>query len=345
MGRILILTAGRTGDFRQMMDVAEATGLPCEVRQLSFQKVANWKLALWPRRYLVAGAESLPANLKPSDTVLVAENSACALAASMRRSGLDFGLVCIGRPRGHFGSFDLIISSPHHRMHHLANAVELSYPPHLPVQGAAWRARNDAAGIKNILLLVGGTSRPEVLDAAACASLAILALQQAAVANTKVTVATSPRTGTEATEVLSRLLAGTEVIIDIWKRGERSNYARHLTEADHIFVTSDSVSMLTEAMLTGKACFVIRLPRKPELWQGMIDFLWKRRWFMPLFNLGLVEAKADRSTWISGLIEAGLVCDAGQGAQPSRSETPLPTVPDAARLLRNVASKRQKLAG
>jgi len=70
-------------------------------------------------------------------------------------------------------------------------------------------------------------------------------------------ITTSRRTGAEAEAILRTKLSGPNV--EIWSGAGENPYFGYLGLADHILVTADSVSMITEASASGKPVQVLPL--------------------------------------------------------------------------------------
>jgi mitochondrial fission protein ELM1 len=67
----------------------------------------------------------------------------------------------------------------------------------------------------------------------------------------------SRRTGAEAEKIIRAALAGTKA--SIWNGTGDNPYFAYLALADHIVVTEDSASMVSEAATTGKPISILRL--------------------------------------------------------------------------------------
>src|SRR5215212_9977924 len=85
-------------------------------------------------------------------------------------------------------------------------------------------------------------------------------------------------------------------------------------EFDRFIVTSDSVSMITEAILTKKPVAVYRLPVKLSKW---MSFVAKHRHsthmlLRPLIEAGVIEARPDRAALLEKLRAEGLINDIGE---------------------------------
>jgi uncharacterized protein len=334
MPKVLIVSAGRTGDLQQMERVAKALGWPMAICRLKFAKASNAAIALAPARYLTQGGV-VEILAEDADVVLCAEASAAALAARAKAQGGTFKLVCIGRPRGRFNVFDLIITSPQYRLKPAPNVVELPAPPHdvpdLGQDDLALAAAIEGEKRPLLAVFVGGSSAPDVFDAAAAQVLAQAANTQSS--SYSVHVVTSPRTGVEAVQALRAALRP-ELKLHVWPPQTGSPYRVLLHQADAFLVTSDSVSMVAEAMMTGKPVMLHKLPQKRSMWHQFVAWLSGVSIAKPFFHSGLLEPRPDRGKLFDLWGKTfGLVTGVARSARPE----PLPqTAKDAAVLIQNL---------
>ena len=298
--RIWILSRGRKGDLDQMTVLARATGWPYEVKRLVFRgpEIPFLSTLLLKR----AGS-----GLEPPwpDIVLCAEASPSMIARAIKRKSKGrTRAICIGRPAGSARGFDLVITTAQYRIPASPRVVELSMP-------LAARIGPAAGGMTDgpIALLVGGPAFPDRLDAAAAERLASEAMSYAGRKNRILSIQTSPRTPDRAVTALERVVTPPHGL-GIFGSGE-NRYKDVLAEASEIIVTSDSVSMLSDALASGKPVSVYPLPQSRNLkwWAG--EWLYRKaieapsplfapaRW---LFEAGVIEVAADRRRLIARLV-------------------------------------------
>lgn len=311
---VWILTHSRLGDRQQMEKLAAALGWPSTVKQLVFRPPNVPFLA---RLLLDRGAsDSLDAPWP--DVVLCGEARTSVIARDLKqRSGGRIKVVCLGRPAGDPAQFDLVLTTAQYRLPKAANVVELALP--LVVEAPALQP--DAGGDMPDLarpvttVLVGGTAVPERLDGAAATSLARDLLAHQHKTGGTLLVVTSPRTGAEAGEVLARAIPSPHRV-HLWRKGEDNPYRRFLALADEVVVTSDSVSMVADALAAGKRVSVYRLPRRATVKDAVVENLFARVygeapcpfWLKPakwLFDAGLIEVRADRPRLFERLVREG----------------------------------------
>ena len=308
---VWILTHSRLGDRQQMEKLAAALGWPSTVKQLVFRPP---NVPLLARLLLDRGAsDSLDAPWP--DLVLCGEARTSVIARDLKqRSGGRIKILCLGRPAGDPAQFDLVLTTAQYRLPKAANVVELALP--LVVEAPA----PSGDGVPDLArpvttVLVGGTAVPERLDDAAASSLArdLLAHQQKT--GGTLLVVTSPRTAAEAGAALARALPLPH-IVHLWRKGEDNPYRRFLALADEVVVTSDSVSMVADALAAEKKVSVYRLPRRPTVKDAVVEKLFARVygdapcpfWLKParwLFDTGLIEVRADRPRLFDRLVREG----------------------------------------
>lgn len=310
---VWILTHSRLGDRQQMEKLAAALGWPSTVKQLVFRPPNVPFLA---RLLLDRGAsDSLDAPWP--DLILCGEARTSVIARDLKRkSGGRTKIVCLGRPAGDPAQFDLVLTTAQYSLPKAANIVELALP--LVVDAPA---PSDAGeGLPELArpvttVLVGGSAVPERLDGAAATSLARDLLVHRQRSGGTLLVVTSPRTGAEAGAALARAIPSPHVV-HLWRKGEDNPYRRFLGAADEVVVTSDSVSMVADALAAGKKVSVYRLPRRATIKDAIVEKLFARVhdeapcpfWLRPvkwLFDTGLIELRADRPRLFDRLVREG----------------------------------------
>ena len=158
-----------------------------------------------------------------------------------------------------------------------------------------------------IVLLVGGTSAPDILDEAVAFEMARNALAEADKNNGALLVVTSSRTGHNVEGAIRDAL-GERAHYCFWSSASSTNpYLGYLQLADKFIVTSDSISMLTEAVSTGKPVRIFRLPHRTTLLQKIVASMhsfdvWP---FRALFQIGFLQLLPQRHRIVDRLEEAG----------------------------------------
>lgn len=286
-----MLASKRAGDATQVLGLAEALGWPFEMKQLHFRR-SNLFLAP-PFTLSDAGIDrrrSPPLAAPWPDLVLASGRENEPVARWIRReSGDRARIVQVGRPWGPIATYDLVVTTPQYRLPTRANVLHNTAPLHrvtgerLSIASRQWAARLAELPRPMIAILVGGHSGPYALTRRGGERLAEEASILAARQGGSLVVTTSARTPEPARKALERELDCPHFFYR-WQRGDADNpYFAFLALADEIIVTADSMSMVTEAVATGKRVHLFDLGEgwgsmrsraaKPENRPGLRDWL------------------------------------------------------------------------
>ncbi len=332
---VWVLLGVRHGDNQQLLAIAEALGVPYRAVPLRFNAAAGLPPVLlgasrlswrckdasplqppWPRVVLAAGRKSVP-----------------AARWIRQQSGGRTRLIHINRPWAPLSLFDLVVTTPQYAVPERANVLSHRMPFMPPAPGEALlpsALQPQAARMPQpwTLVMVGGDSRPFVLDDAAAIGLARLVNAQVRANGGSAWVLGSPRTPASAMDALARTL---DVPSQVVKWGEGENpYVALRQRADRIVVTTDSASMLTEALLTGRPVVPFALPRQPD-WRWRLATAWRdaaarrpgsmvARSFEKLQDLGFLSSLRDLGLLHRALEEAGAFDGSGRVLDIARQE-------------------------
>jgi mitochondrial fission protein ELM1 len=299
-----VLLGKHAGDNAQMTDIAKALGWPYALKQATTDDGSQALVAPpWPDLVISAGRRTAP------------------LARSIcERSGGSTRSVVVGRPRAPLSSFDLILTTPQYGLPLRANVVDMPAPfiAERPLDEAtleAWRQRFAQLPRPWVALLVGGNSLPYRLDAGVAAELGRQASSAVAAQRGSLLVATSPRTPADASQALLKAI-DTPVFSYSFGSGEENPYEALLALADAFIVTGESVSMLTEACMTGRPVAVFPLPVRRHM-KGRLHHAIERR-------LGIIDRAAGSRGTPRQQNKAGRVYDelvaAGRVKRERRTE-------------------------
>lgn len=333
---VWVLLGTRHGDNQQLLAIADALGMPYRTVALRFNAAAglppillgasrlSWRskgtTALyppWPRVVLAAGRKSVP-----------------AARWIRQQSGGRTRLVHVNRPWAPLSWFDLVVTTPQYAVPARSNVLSHLMPfmqPPAPVDVLLPSALEPKAARMPrpwTLAMVGGDSRPFVLDDAAAIELARVVNAQVRANGGSAWVLGSPRTPAAAMAVLARSLDVPSHVVR-WGEGENP-YAALRQRADHIVVTTDSASMLTEALLTGRPVVPFALPRQPD-WRWRLATAWRdaaarqpvsivARSFETLQDLGFLSSLRDLGLLHLALEEAGAFDGSGRVLDIARLE-------------------------
>lgn len=258
------ITDGRAGILNQARGLAEAVGLPVEVKTVhphlpwTLLPVTRWPAPFlglgpgsatfappWPRVAIGCGWRSIP----------------YVLAVKRLSAGRTF-TVQLQHPRVDPALFDLVVPPQHD------NLTGANVEPIIGSPNGVTRARLDAAAKKwsatfehlprpRVAVLVGGASKSHSFsedDARRFAN----SLKDLTTQNIGVMVTTSRRTGDAQTKIIRDTLTGANAYV--FDGGGENPYAGLLALADAILVTSESTNMAVEAAATGKPVYIVDIP-------------------------------------------------------------------------------------
>ena len=318
---IWILTHRRVGDLNQLRALAALLGWPSVEKRVKFR----WpRLAAIPALAVPLFDRRASAELTPPwpDLVLCAESRTSTIARLIKRwSGGKTRVVCVGRPAGGAGNFDLVITSAQFRLPAAGNVVELPWPLRAPggaVEGAALaRMRVELSVLPRpwTAVLVGGTSPPDTLDVDAAREMARLLCAEAKRSGGSLLITTSARTGAGVEDAIAAAI-DVPAKVFLWSRPSGDNpYGVFLELADQVVVTSDSASMAVEAMAGGRPVGIFKLPQRWGWRHAAIEKLFASmasgrsgvvaRVAAWAFDKGVIEVRPDRPALYRRLVERG----------------------------------------
>jgi mitochondrial fission protein ELM1 len=320
---VWILWRRRKGDLDQMLALVTALGWRHKIKRLSFHGPDVPALA---NLLLNRGSDSLAPPWP--DIVLCAEALPSIVARKLKsQSRGAIRAVCIGRPAGTPDAFDLVITTPQYRISQAPNVVELSMPVSMPLAAVARPAYEFSGKGPLITVLVGGSSFPDVLDGRSASQLARDIRLYADKFGGTLAVATSPRTSREVVEALKANISAHHRLHVFGEGGDHYRAALHA--ADEVIVTSDSVSMVADALDTGKPVSIYPLPRQLNLQWRISEWLYAHAMVKPspmlapfkwAFDRGVFEASADRRLLFGKLVARGQVSWFGSPAPTPNPE-------------------------
>jgi mitochondrial fission protein ELM1 len=265
---VWLMLGNRLGDNNQLFALADALGLPFETKQLTYNQLRKIRFLRGPRLLsLTAEAREL---IKPPwpDLIIGIGYGSVPIARYVReQAGGRTRLVQIGNPRTSIADLDLVITTPQYaRRKPAPNVLSLPFPIGNPAEALTpsedeerWLSRLPAP---RRLIAVGGIAHNWRVDDDALVHAVEKVRQRVQQDGGSLIVATSPRTDKRTIARLARTLAGErELLVHQFPR-----FGVLLANADEIFVTADSVSMLSEAILTGKPVGMIRVRKSGRGW-------------------------------------------------------------------------------
>ena len=259
--RIWVLLGHRTGDNNQLLALAEALRLPFETRTLHFNllRVLLHRLGASLLSLDRAGRRTI-APPWPDLIIGIGWRSVAVARWVKKMSGGRSKLVRLGDPRGAIEKFDLIVTTPQYPVEEASNVLRLplgmSRFRKAPPATEAERSLLDGLPRPHRLMAVGGPAKYwQLSPERVCAS----ALRLAGRDGTLIAV-TRPRTPADISSALQSLdRSNVRVLTD-----REPRFPVLLTDADEIFVTGDSIAMLSEAVLSGKPVGIIPIDLSDE---------------------------------------------------------------------------------
>lgn len=261
--RVWLLIGKRRGDNNQVLALGEALGVPFETRTIFYKPTARLRMKLLPDNigHITAASRKWLEPPWPDLVIGIGRRTVPVARWIQKQSGGRSSLVRLGDPRADNSLFDLVITTPQYPVAPDENVVTLPLAmnrfrtsPQPTPEEQAWL---EARPRPHLLLSLGGTAPMWRLDMAALRLAAVKLARRATELGGTTIVVGSPRTPPEAWKIMSEL-AGRNIVI---VQGE-VRYPVLLDDADEQFVTADSVSMISEAIQTGKPVGLI--PVEPD---------------------------------------------------------------------------------
>ncbi len=270
---VWLLMGHKVGDNAQLLALAEALRLPFAAKRLAYRPtelITN----------VLAGASLLGLVRERSDAleppwprlVLTAgrRNEPVARWIREQAGGRDrVKLVHVGRPWARLGEFDLIVTTPQYSLPQAPNVLHNEAPLHrvtterLAAAREMWAPRLAHLPRPYVTVILGGNSGPYSFDREAGALLGLEAGRMAGELGGSLLITTSARTPAETVQALAERLEAPHELFR-WRPDVPENpYFGYLALADRVIVTCDSMSMLIEAIATGRPVLVFDLARGP----------------------------------------------------------------------------------
>jgi len=250
--RVWLLLGPRRGDNNQVLALGEALGVPFETRSMAYSRTARALMKLFP----VGVGHLTPSSrrwLRPPwpDVVVGIGRRTVPVARWIKDQNKGrTKIVRLGHPRAPNELFDLIVTTRQYPVPGGDNVLRLPLAMNRfrdpPKPSAEETALLERWPRPHLLLSMGGTAPMWRLDMDALGAALASLVKRAARAGGTLIAIPSPRTP-EAALALVREAKGAVLI-----EGNALRYAVALADADEQYVTADSVSMISEAVLSGK---------------------------------------------------------------------------------------------
>ncbi len=267
--RIWLVIGDKLGDNAQVEIIAEALGLPVEVRRVL------------PKAQFVLGKPGFKPSLYhldlersdrleppwPDFIITIGRRPSMAALWIQEQSGGRSRIILLGRPKKWIDRFALVIVPSQYQVPQRDNVLQLNLPLMRPNEAAIddaaaqWKQRFDTLQRPITALFVGGQTKPFRFDAEAAAELMETATRMRRESGGTLYISTSRRTPPQVIETLKEKCDG-NTILYCWTpdSSERNPYLALLGLADRFIVTGDSVSMMVEVARRGKPLAIFALP-------------------------------------------------------------------------------------
>jgi mitochondrial fission protein ELM1 len=266
---IWAITDGKIGMVNQAVGLADAIARFAGnfvVEEKTVVPAQPWSLlpaGMWPRWVLGSGEGSTPLQSPWPDVVVSCGRHAIGPALWIKwQSGGRAQLIHAQHPRTAAGAYDAIIVQSHDGLDG-PNVIKVMGSMHRITEGdlvaAVARQGTTFEDIPHptFAVLIGGTNSTYHLTTEIVRRLADDLQGLVARSGCGLLVTASRRTGEENLAMLRQRLAGPNIYF--WDETGENPYVAFLAQADSIFVTGDSVNMVSEACFTGKPVHVLAL--------------------------------------------------------------------------------------
>ena len=254
----VILAQPYAGLQAQAAGLADRAGLKQSVHALQARAPWRWlPTSLWPAT--LSAVE--PLGPLPDGLLMTVGGVGAAVGAVLRTRGRR--VVQIQNPRMRLDRFDLVVANTHDELQGpnvliSRNALHRVDAARLQAARALWLPRLAHLPRPLVAVLVGGSNGRYRLDAASGAALAIRLAGMMRADHVGLMLTPSRRTDPEVVQALDAAL--TPLGGWIWDQQGDNPYLGMLACADAIIVTTDSVSMISEAAATSVPVMVADLP-------------------------------------------------------------------------------------
>ncbi len=262
----VIFDAGKVGTGNQCIGLAEALGLEPKVFEITAR--FPWKYLI-PQMWFNSIKGIVDQNgqfLQPPwpDVIIAAGRASAAPVAAIRKlSGGKTKAIQLQSPMMSSKHFDIVVA-PQHDLYYGANVLQTKGALHRVTRE---RLANEAERVKDTLVdlprplvtvLIGGTNRRYSLTPAVVQDLKKKLKHWVDTYGVGIAILPSRRTELENRDELVEAFKDMPAVI--WDSKSENPYFGYLGLADFIVVTSDSVSMASEACFTGKPVYIYHLP-------------------------------------------------------------------------------------
>ena len=259
---IWVLQTARAGDNAQILEIARRLGGGAVIKNVAFNalhNLPNWALGAGLASLLPEARQQFAAPWP--DLVIAAGKRTVPVARWIKAaSGGHAKLVQIGRPRAALRHFDLVVSTPQYGLPEGPNVVVLALPFASPPLISRHAVSHWAEAWKDLprpwtLVSIGAGKFPLRFGTSEIRDLG----EKLSRFGASLIIVASPRTPPGVIEALGMQVKNCPAKFYPWSL-DSNPYRAALALADRVVVTSDSMSMVSEAIGSGKPVHIFRLP-------------------------------------------------------------------------------------
>jgi uncharacterized protein len=306
---IWVLQGVRAGDNAQARELASLLDAEMVTKELTFNMLHHL-----PNVMLGASAASLTENaqralLAPWPEMVIGTGKRAAPVARWikKQSGGRTKIIHLGRPRAPLSAFDLVITTPQYGLPRDPNVLVRSLPfasPRNTDAGELRRWRDTWKDLPRPLIgvAIGNAKHPLRFGPPDVGNFAARLNQLGDDTKGSLLLLASPRTQPSLVEALAAALHVPHMSYGVFDKTDNP-YQVALATADRFVVTSDSVSMISELMNTGKPVDVFELPT------SWLKFGWSATRGLGAWasRNGILQPPRDVPGMVRQLIESGAV--------------------------------------
>lgn len=291
--KVVVLADNRPGTANQAIALAELIGYKYKVVNLSYNIFAKLPNFLRLGRFYVSSKiRNEIKSLKP-DIIISAGRRSAAVAVSVKKTLKDVRVLQIMKPDMHIKHFDALLLPEHDKL----KKKYLNHPKLIRIHGALTYYSDEAQlkdreywlpilrkkGLKKprITLLLGGNTKHYSLDLNFARRIYDNLVKIAKENDACLMVSTSRRTPEKVVDMYRDRLAKLDIPHYFYSptSQDENPYRGFLTCSDWIFITGDSISMISEALETGKQVYIItRSGMLSQKHKSFVDKLVKKKY-------------------------------------------------------------------
>lgn len=291
-----IITDGKIGTENQCIGLADALVNSYDIKRVSLKKL--WDIVN-PYIRIDSINPTTEKLVSYPDVLIVSGRKAVSVGLHIKNRSPNVLLICIQDPRVARNKFDYIIL-PEHDSYRAKNIIVTTGAMHKltdkKIKSEGKKLKHlfkDLKQNKTIAVLIGGNSRNHKMDLELtkkiCADIKASAKQIKA----NVVLTASRRTPPECFALIKKSFSRNKNVY-IWDGEGENPYFAFMDIADYMFVSNDSISMLSEAIFTGKPTYLIELEGQSKKFDRFHNMLKEKNIIKVLGKDELINYKYDR---------------------------------------------------